>query len=71
MARQVAMFAAQATFNVAVGSLVFWFSAHLLVAYAGLAPVLGGNAAKVVSMVVASTISFLILRHLVFRKASA
>lgn len=67
-ARQVTMFVAQAVFNVAVGSLMFWFSAHLLVAYAGLAYVLGSNIAKAASMIVASTMSFLILRHFVFRK---
>lgn len=67
--RQVSMFIAQAALNVGLGSLVFWLSAHLLAGYSGLSPFVGGNASKVVSMLAASTVSFLILRHFVFRKA--
>lgn len=67
--RQVGMFIAQAALNVGIGSLVFWLSAHLLAGYSGLSPFVGGNVAKVVSMLTASTVSFLILRHFVFRKA--
>ncbi|HET7479588.1 MAG TPA: VTT domain-containing protein [Rubrobacteraceae bacterium] len=66
--RQVGMFVAQAVLNVGVGSLVFYLCAHLLAGYSGLSPFVGGNAAKIVSMLTASTMSFLILRHLIFHK---
>lgn len=69
--RQVGMFVAQAILNVGVGSLVFYLCVHLLAGYVGLSPFVGGNVAKVVSMLVASTMSFLILRNLVFRKAKS
>ena len=67
-ARQLSLFVVQAALNVAVGSLVLWLAAHWLVAYTGLAPLIGGNIAKVLSMVVASTISFFLLRFVVFRQ---
>lgn len=40
-----------------------------LMTYTDLSPLVGGNVAKVVSMVAASTMSFLILRFFVFGKA--
>jgi putative flippase GtrA len=67
-AQQVGLFSAQGLLNVAVGGLVLWLVAHLLVAYTTLSPLIGGNVAKVVSMVVASTLSFLFLRYFVFRR---
>ncbi len=65
-AKQVGLFSAQGLLNVAVGGLLIWLVAHLLVAYTSLSPLVGGNVAKVVSMVVASTMSFLFLRFFVF-----
>jgi putative flippase GtrA len=67
-ARQVGLFTAQGLLNAAVGGLVLWLVAHLLVAYTTLSPMIGGNVAKVVSMVVASTLGFLFLRFFFFRK---
>ena len=68
-ARQVGLFTVQGMLNVAVGGLVLWLLAHWLVAYTDLSPLVGGNVAKVVSMVAASTMSFLFLRFFVFRRA--
>ncbi len=65
-ARQLGLFVGQAALNVAVGSLLLWLSAHWLLAYTSLSPRVGGNVAKVVSMVVASTVSFVLLRSYVF-----
>jgi putative flippase GtrA len=65
--RQKAMFAAQALLNVGVSSVVLWLAARLLFAYAALPSIVVGDLAKVVSSVVATTLSFLILRALVFR----
>ena len=68
-ARQVGLFTVQGILNVAVGGLLIWLLARWLVAYTDLSPLAGGNLAKVISMVVASTMSFVFLRFFVFRKA--
>jgi putative flippase GtrA len=67
-ARQVGMFAVQAVLGIGVGSLALWLVARGLVAYENLSPLVAGNAAKVVSMIVGSTTSFVILRFFVFRR---
>jgi hypothetical protein len=61
------LFIAQAVLNVAVGSLLLWLAAHWLLAYTDLSPLVGSNVAKVLSMVGASTMSFLVLLFIVFR----
>jgi putative flippase GtrA len=66
-AKQVGMFAAQAALSIGVSTLVLWVVAHGLVAYANLPPLVGGNIAKLYSMLVGSTTSFFLLRYLVFR----
>jgi len=65
--KQVGAFGVQAAFGVVVSSLVLWLVAHGLVAYADFPPLVGGNIAKVCSMLVGSTTSFLLLHFLVFR----
>lgn len=69
--RQVGMFALQAAFSIVVGSLVLWLVAQWLVAYTDLSPFLGGNLAKMVSMMTGSTVSFLLMRLVVFRGEKA
>ncbi len=64
--KQVGMFTAQGLLNVGVGNALLWLVARGLVAHTDLSPLVSGNVAKVVSMVVASTVSFLFLRRLVF-----
>jgi hypothetical protein len=54
-----------------VGSLLLWLVAHGLGVHTDLSPLVSGNTAKVVSMVVASTMSFLFLRLYVFRPKKA
>ena len=66
--RQVGLFALQAALSIGAGSLVLWLVARGLVAYEGLSPLVAGNAAKVVSMIVGSSTSFVILRYFVFRR---
>jgi putative flippase GtrA len=70
-ARQVGLFTAQGLINVGVGNALLWVVAHGLGAHTDLSPLISANAAKVVSMVVASTISFLLLRLFVFRPKQA
>jgi len=66
-ARQVSMFGVQAAFNVGMSNLLLWGLAHGLLAYTALPSQISGNVAKVASMVAASTVSFVLLRHFVFR----
>ena len=70
-AKQVGMFTAQGLLNVAVGSALLWLAAHGLRVYTDLSPWVGGNAAKAVSTVSASTVSVLFLRLFVFRPKEA
>jgi putative flippase GtrA len=70
-ARQVGMFSAQAAVNVGASNLLLWGLAHGLVAYTSFSPQISGNVAKIVSMAVASTVSFLLLRLFVFRPKEA
>jgi hypothetical protein len=65
------MFAVQALLNVGVSSVVLWLAARLLFAYTALPSIVVGNLAKVFSGVLATTLSFLILRSLVFRGTKA
>jgi hypothetical protein len=60
------LFTAQGLLNVGVGNALLWFVAHGLGAYTDLSPLISANVAKAVSMVVASTMSFLFLRLFVF-----
>ena len=65
--RQKVMFATQALLNVGVSSVVLWLAARYLFADTTLPPIIVGNLAKILSSVVATTVSFLILRSLEFR----
>ncbi|CAA9456071.1 MAG: hypothetical protein AVDCRST_MAG25-134 [uncultured Rubrobacteraceae bacterium] len=67
-ARQVGLFTVQGVLNVAVGGFLIWLLARGLMIYTDLSPLAGSNVAKVLSMVGASTMSFVFLRFLVFRK---
>jgi putative flippase GtrA len=67
-AKQLGMFAAQAALGTGVGSLVLWLVARGLVAYRDLSPLVVANIAKLSSMLVGSTTSFLLLRTFVFSK---
>jgi putative flippase GtrA len=70
-AKQAGMFTAQRLLNVAIGSALLWAAARGLHAYTDLSPWVSGNAAKAVSTVTASTVSFLFLRLFVFRPKEA
>jgi putative flippase GtrA len=60
------MFALQAALSIGVGNLVLWLVARGLVVYEDLSPLVAGNTAKVLSMLVGSTTSFVFLRFFVF-----
>jgi membrane protein DedA with SNARE-associated domain/putative flippase GtrA len=68
-AKQVGAFGLQAAVGIGVSSIVLWLVAHGLVTYANFPPLIGGNVAKLTSMLVGSTTSFLLLRFFIFRRA--
>ena len=65
---QKVMFAAQAVVNVAVATGVFWLMVRVVFEATDLPIFLEANAAKAISMVVASTLSFFIMRYVVFKQ---
>ncbi len=66
--RQRVLFALQALLGVAVGSGLFWVLVRFLLVQTDLPAYAAGNVAKVVSVIVASTISFFLQRYLVFSR---
>jgi putative flippase GtrA len=70
-AKQVGMFTAQGLLNVGVGNALLWLVARGLESSTDLSALVSGDVAKVVSMVVASTLSFLFLRFFVFNPKKA
>ena len=64
--KQGGLFALQALVGVGVSSAIFWLLIHYALNSTGLPPVVAGNAAKVVSTTIASTLSYFVQRHLVF-----
>ena len=64
--RQTVLFVLQAILNIAVGTALFWGLVHPLFVYTDIPAYLVGNVAKLISVAVASTISFFLMRYLVF-----
>ncbi|WP_162924504.1 GtrA family protein [Rubrobacter indicoceani] len=63
---QKVTFAAQALVNIGVSSLLFYLLVRPIVVYTEMPGYLATNASKVISIAVASTISFFLMRYLVF-----
>ena len=66
--RQIVLFALQALVNIAISNGLFWALVHPIVAYTDVPMYLAGNVAKIISVTVASTISFFIMRYVVFSR---
>lgn len=66
--RQRVLFTLQALVNVGVSNGLFWALIHPLLTDTDIPAYLVGNVAKLISVVVASTISFFIMRYLVFSR---
>ena len=66
--RQGVLFALQALVNIGVSNTLFWALIHPLIVNTEIPIYLVGNVAKLVSVLVASTISFFILRYVVFSR---
>jgi len=66
--RQIILFSLQVLVNIGVSSGLFWALVHPIIVYTDVPTYLAGNVAKIISVTVASTISFFIMRYVVFSK---
>ena len=66
--RQRALFALQVLVNIAISNGLFWALIHPIIVYTEVPTYLAGNVAKIISVIVASTISFFIMRFVVFSR---
>jgi len=66
--RQVLLFALQALVNIGVSNGLFWALIHPVIVYTEVPTYLAGNVAKIISVTVASTLSFFIMRYVVFSR---
>lgn len=64
--RQTTLFFVQAIINISVSNGLFWLLVRELLAYDVVPGWIAGNVAKVISIIVASTISFFLMRYVVF-----
>jgi putative flippase GtrA len=69
--RERTLFVAQALLNIAINNAVLFFMTDLLPTQTGEWSVFTANLAKLAAMVAASTISFLLLRSVVFRSKAS
>ena len=54
--------------NIVVSNGLFWALIHPIIVYTEVPTYLAGNVAKIISVTVASTISFFIMRYVVFSR---
>ena len=66
--RQIVLFALQGLVNVGISNGLFWALVHPIIVYTEVPTYLAGNVAKIISVTVASTISFFIMRYVVFSR---
>ena len=67
-ARQIVLFALQVLVNIGISNGLFWALVHPIVAYTDVPTYLAGNVAKIISVTVASIVSFFIMRYVVFSR---
>ena len=66
--RQITLFALQVLVNIGISNGLFWALIHPIIVYTEVPTSLAGNVAKIISVTVASTISFFIMRYVVFSR---
>ena len=66
--RQIVLFALQVLVNIGVSNVLFWALVHPVIVYSEVPTYLASNVAKIISVTVASTISFFIMRYVVFSR---
>lgn len=67
-ARQRVLFGVQALINITVSNTLFWVLVRPVLIYTDVPAYLAGNVAKIISVVVASVLSFFMMRYLVFSR---
>ena len=67
-ARQRILFTVQALFNICVSNGLFFVLIRPVLIYTEIPAYLAGNVAKIISVAVASTLSYFVLRYLVFSR---
>jgi putative flippase GtrA len=66
--RQIVLFALQVLVNIGISNALFWALVHPVLVYTDVPTYLASNAAKIVSVTVASTVSFFLMRYVVFSR---
>jgi putative flippase GtrA len=66
--RQIVLFGLQVLVNIGISNGLFWALIRPVVVYTEVPTYLAGNVAKIISVTVASTISFFIMRYVVFSR---
>jgi putative flippase GtrA len=66
--RQIVLFGLQVLVNIGISSGLFWALIHPIIVYTEVPTYLAGNVAKIISVTVASTISFFLMRYVVFSR---
>jgi putative flippase GtrA len=66
--RQIVLFALQVLVNIGISNGLFWALVHPIIVYTEVPTYLAGNVAKIISVTVASTMSFFIMRYVVFSR---
>ena len=67
-ARQMVLFGLQVLVNIGISNGLFWVLIRPVIVYTDVPTYLAGNVAKIISVIVASTISFFIMRYVVFSR---
>jgi putative flippase GtrA len=66
--RQIVLFGLQMLVNIGISNGLFWALIRPIIIYTEVPTYLAGNVAKIISVLVASTISFFIMRYVVFSR---
>jgi putative flippase GtrA len=66
--RQIVLFGLQVLVNIGISNGLFWALIRPVIIYTEVPTYLAGNVAKIISVTVASTISFFIMRYVVFSR---
>jgi putative flippase GtrA len=66
--RQIVLFGLQVLVNIGISNGLFWALIRPIIVYTEVPTYLAGNVAKIISVIVASTVSFFIMRFVVFSR---
>jgi putative flippase GtrA len=66
--RQIVLFGLQVLVNIGISNGLFWALIRPIIVYTEVPTYLAGNVAKIISVTVASTISFFIMRFIIFSR---